>query len=118
MESALGQVMRNKLVTSKRPASRGHRGATVVVSVAWVEMRGTLAALRLRELVDTHGTGNVSPLPGAVVGADPIRWTGRNYDSRRHRRTVVIAEVEPLSGAPTPAYMDGIADVAAEFPPP
>ncbi|MFB9727988.1 hypothetical protein [Haloechinothrix salitolerans] len=96
----------------------GSNSTVVVVSVAWVEMRSTLAALRLRELVDTHGTGNVSPLPGAVVGAGPIRWTGHNYDSRRDRRTVVIAEVEPLAGAPTPAYMDGIADVAAEFPRP
>lgn len=93
-------------------------GTEIVVSVAWVEMHDSIAALRLRELADIHGTGNVSPLPSVVVGAEPVRWTGHNYDSRRDRRTVVIAEVEPLRGSPTREYMDGIADVVAAFPRP
>lgn len=122
--NSYGQVQRSFLRTPCRALDRmlvrlgDGNGTEIVVSVAWVEMRSTVAALRLRELADTHGTGNVSPLPGAVVGSEPIRWTGHNYDSRRARRTVVIAEVEPLRGSPTREYMDGIADVAVAFPRP
>ncbi|MFF5992681.1 hypothetical protein [Prauserella flavalba] len=94
------------------------QGNRIVVSVAWVDMRNAVSARELRALADVHGTGNIAPLPGSFVGVGDIRWTGRNYDSRRSNRLVVIAEVEPVSGAPSPGYLDGIADVAAEFPRP
>lgn len=95
----------------------GH-GNRIVVSISWVEMRSSVTALKLRSLVDVHGTGSVAPLPGVLVGAGDTHWTGRNYDSRRSQRLVVIAEVEPLRGSPSPEYMDGVADVVAEFPRP
>ncbi|WP_024877366.1 hypothetical protein [Saccharomonospora piscinae] len=94
----------------------GSGGDRVVVSVSWVRMRTTAAARELRGLVDVHGTGNITPLPGTLVGADRIDWTGWNYDSARSGTLVTIAEVEPLSGNPSAAYMDDVADVAAAFP--
>jgi hypothetical protein len=93
-------------------------GNSIVVSVSWVEMRSTSAARKLRELTDVDGTGNVRPLPSELIGTDDIAWTGLNYDSRRSGRLVVIAEVEPQRGDPDAEFMDGIADVAAEFPRP
>lgn len=89
-----------------------------VVSVSWVRMRSAASAQSLRDLADADGTGNVSPLPGELIGVGPIRWTGTNYASRRSGPLVVIAEVEPLRGSPDPAWMDGVAEIAAEFPPP
>lgn len=93
-------------------------GNRIAVSVSWVETRGPAAARELRGLADVDGTGNVTPLPGAVVGAGDIRWTGKYYDSRRSGSLVVIAEVEPLRGDPHPGFLDGVADVAAELPRP
>ncbi len=93
-------------------------GNRIAVSVSWVETRGTAAARELRGLADVDGTGNVAPLPGAVVGVGDIRWTGKYYDSRRSASLVVIAEVEPLRGDPHPGFLDGVADVAAELPRP
>ncbi len=93
-------------------------GNEIVVSVSWVEMPDRQKARELRDLVDIHGTGNVAPLPGSLVGAGEIDWTGLNYDSRPSGRTVVIAEVEPLRGSPHPEYMDGVADIAANLPRP
>ena len=93
-------------------------GAQVVVSVSWVRMRSSRAATDLRELADEYGTGNVSPLPGALVGVGHIHWTGRYYDSRRSGSSVVIAEVEPVRATPSPDLMAGLADVAVELPRP
>jgi len=90
-------------------------GNSMVVSVSWVRMRGTRAAADLARLADEPGTGNVAPLPGALVRAGDIRWTGTNYASRRERSVVVIAEVEPVGGAPGHELMDGVAEVAAEL---
>lgn len=95
----------------------GERDA-FVVSVSWVRMRNADAARSLQDLADTDGTGNVSPLPSELIGVSRIRWTGRYYASRRVGALVVIAEVEPLRGAPDPLWLDGVAGIAAEFPPP
>lgn len=91
---------------------------SVVVAVSWVRMRTHENARKLRELVDTYGTGNVSPLAGALVEAAHVKFTGRYYDSRRSGDLVVIAETEPLRGDPQPEFLDGLAEVAVEFPPP
>jgi hypothetical protein len=94
------------------------QGSTVVVSVAWVTMPSAGSAEQLRTLADTDGTGNVSPLAGALVDAAGIRFTGHHYDSRRGGKLVVIAEAEPLSGTPGADFLNGVAEVAVEFPPP
>jgi hypothetical protein len=94
------------------------RGGSVVVSVAWVGMSTTANAERLKTLADKDGTGNVSPLASALVGAAGIKFTGRHYDSRQAGKLVVISEAEPLSGAPDPDFLKGLAEVAKEFPPP
>ncbi|TDP95070.1 hypothetical protein EV186_105302 [Labedaea rhizosphaerae] len=93
-------------------------GGEMIVSVSWVRMRSSRSATKLRSLADTYGTGNVSPLPGALVGAGRVKWTGRYYHSRPSGSMVVIAEVEPVHGVPDPDFMKEVAAVAAEFPRP
>ncbi|WP_344964244.1 hypothetical protein [Crossiella cryophila] len=94
------------------------QGDTMIVSVAWVRMPAPAEADRLQSLVDRDGTGNVSPLAGGLVGALGVRFTGRYYDSRRDGRLLVVAEVEPVTGAPAPELLDGVAEVVAELLPP
>lgn len=95
----------------------GH-GNTIVVTVSWVGMFTAGTAERLKALADTDGTGNVSPLGGELVDAAGIKFTGTHYDSRRSGKLVVIAEAEPLSGTPDPDFLEGVVEVAVEFPPP
>jgi hypothetical protein len=94
------------------------KGNTIVVSTAWVGMSTSGNAQQLKALADTDGTGNVSPLAGALVDAAGVTFTGRYYGSRRSGKLVVIAEAEPLSGTPDPGLLDGLAEVAVEFPRP
>jgi hypothetical protein len=95
------------------------QGNTVVVSVAWVRMRNTVSAERLKRLVDTDGTGNVSPIIASeVLSLRGVQFTGKHYASRRTGLLIVIVEAAPGSGQPDTEVLDGAAQVAAEFPPP
>lgn len=91
-------------------------GRAIVVSVAWVQMPNSVSARHLKRLVDRPGTGNLSPIAdAAMVG---VRFTGRHYASRRTGSVVVIAEAASRSGLPDAAVLNGVAEVAAEFPSP
>ncbi len=68
--------------------------ATAVVAVAWVDMPDAVRAREFQQLVDTHGTGNVTELPGSGSG----RWTGEHYASTRDDVTVLNAQAEPVGG--------------------
>jgi hypothetical protein len=91
-------------------------GRAIVVSVAWVRMPNSVSARHLKRLVDRPGTGNLSPIAdAAMVG---VRFTGKHYASRRTGSVVVIAEAAAGSGQPGAAVLNGVAEVAAEFPSP
>jgi hypothetical protein len=91
-------------------------GKVVVVSVAWVGMHSRGQARRFKTLDDTYGTGNIMPLAGALLDIADVRFTGRHYDSRQDRNTVVVAEAEPISGRPTDDELDAIAEIAIWLP--
>jgi hypothetical protein len=95
----------------------GH-GDLIVVSVAWVAFRTRGDARRFKDLDDTYGTGNVSPMGGALLGLADVRFTGQHYRSRRAGTTVVIAEAEPADGAQEDAVLDAVAEVAVLLPGP
>lgn len=94
------------------------RGNIIVVSVAWVGFRTRTDARRFKELDDVHGSGNVSPLGGALLGVADVRFTGQHYASRNAGPMTVIAEAEPLSGTASDEVLDGIAEVAVLLPRP
>lgn len=94
------------------------KGTVVVVSVAWVAMRNRSQAQRFKDLDDTHGTGNITPLAGALLDMADVRFTGRHYDSRRDKNTVVVAEAEPLSGSLGHDELKAFAEVAVLLPRP
>jgi hypothetical protein len=78
--------------------------ATAQVAVAWVDMPSEAQAVRYQQLVDRHGTGNVSEL------SSDVRWTGMRYTSVRDGVTVVNVQAEPV-GATAAAV--GLAQRAA-----
>lgn len=94
----------------------GH--TTMVVSVYWVRMRTSATAEALKRMADTFGTGNVTPIAGALLDVGGLDFTGRYYDSRRSGRLVVIAETEPLTTLANDDTLHAVVDVAKEFPPP
>lgn len=93
-------------------------GNTIVVSIAWVRMGSGGAAARLKDLADTDGTGNVSPLGSAVLDLRDIRFTGRYYSSDRRGALVVISEAAPGGAHPDATAMEAATEVAVLFPPP
>lgn len=94
------------------------RGNLVVVSVAWVGFRTRAQARRFKDLDDKYGTGNVSPLAGALLDLAEIRFTGQHYRSRQAGHTTVIAEAEPADGGVEDAVLDAVAEVAVMLPKP
>jgi hypothetical protein len=51
-----------------------------------------------------------------LLGVADVRFTGRYYDSRSVGGMVVIAETEPLSGAPGAEVLESVARVAVYLP--
>ncbi|HEX5811500.1 MAG TPA: hypothetical protein VFY38_05340 [Pseudonocardia sp.] len=66
--------------------------ATVLVAVAWVDMPDETSARQYQQLVDRHGTGNITEL------STQVPWTGEHYVSTRDGVTVVNAQAEPVGG--------------------
>jgi len=93
-------------------------GNTIVVSIAWVRMGSASAAEKLKDLADTDGTGNVSPLGAAVLELGEIDFTGDYYSSDRRGALTVISEAAPGSGHPDGDEMDAATEIAVLFPPP
>jgi hypothetical protein len=94
------------------------RGNTVVLAIAWVRMPSASSAEQLKRLADRDGAGNVSPIATDVLELRGVRFTGQHYASRRTGPLTVIAEAAPKRGRPSPALLDGAAEVAVEYPPP
>jgi hypothetical protein len=66
--------------------------ATALVAVAWVDMPDETSARQYQQLVDRHGTGNITEL------STQVPWTGEHYVSTRDGVTVVNAQAEPVGG--------------------
>jgi hypothetical protein len=94
------------------------RGNVVVVSVAWVGFRTRRDAREFQRLEDVHGTGDITPLAGALLDLADIRFTGRHYRSRPAGSTTVVAETEPATGRVGDEMLGALADVAVLLPHP
>ncbi|GAA1951614.1 hypothetical protein [Amycolatopsis minnesotensis] len=92
-------------------------GNTVAVSIAWVRMHSEEEMTRLKDVIDEHGSGDIAPLGGAVLGVAGLKFTGEHYDSRPEDSLLVIAETEAVGGHPSDRQLDDAAHVASLFPP-
>ncbi len=93
-------------------------GNVAVVAIAWVEFRGRSAAREYLALSDTHGTGYVTPMGGAVLAIADVRLTGTHYASRRTGAVAVTAEAEPVTGRFDDEVLKAVAEVATWIPRP
>lgn len=92
------------------------QGHTVVISVAWVGFRSRGDAREFRALDDVHGTGDISPLAGGLLGLADVRFSGHHYASRVDGTTVITAETEAVSGQVGGDVLDALAEVASSLP--
>jgi hypothetical protein len=91
-------------------------GNSAVVAVAWVGFSSRGDAREFHDLVNAPGSGDVTPLGGALIGLGDIAFSGDNFGSERHRATVTVAEAEIATGYVTPELLDAVAEVAAQLP--
>lgn len=88
-------------------------GDTMLVSVARVRMPSRWSAMRLKDLADIYGTGNVSPIARTVLARQGVHFTGRAYGARTSGPVTVIAEAATVSGRFDLAVLDGAAETFA-----
>jgi hypothetical protein len=94
-------------------------GGTAVVLVAWIEFRDRDEAREFKRVEDIHGTGDITPLAGALLQVEDVPFTALNYDSDvLDGLTVVVAEAENVAGGFTAEYLDDIAGIAVRTPRP
>ncbi|MGW5053773.1 hypothetical protein [Actinokineospora sp. NPDC004072] len=94
-------------------------GNTAVVSVAWVGLADRRTARQFRDLVDIQGSGDITPLGGALLDLGDIDFTGLRYGRVLNRATLTIAEAENAQGGQFDhESLDAIAEVAALLPRP
>ncbi|MCT2584185.1 hypothetical protein [Actinophytocola gossypii] len=92
-------------------------GNVAVVSVAWIGLRNSATARAFRELMDVHGSGDITPLGGPLLDLGEITFTGLRYGSDRDGTAVTVAEAEnALGGQFDHDSLDAIAEVAAFLP--
>lgn len=92
-------------------------GNTAVVSVAWVGLGGTRDAREFQNLMDVHGSGDITPLGAALLELGHVEFTGLRYGSDRDGAAVTIAEAENAPGGRFDHdSLDAIAEVAAYLP--
>ncbi|MCX2731089.1 hypothetical protein OOZ19_12630 [Saccharopolyspora sp. NFXS83] len=121
---SFGQVRKYFLRTPCRSMDRvlfgvvDGNGSIAVVSVVWVTMGTRSQSREFRNLIDVHGTGDVTPLAGSALGLGGVEFTGWHYDSRPTKSTMVIAEAETASGHLSDSMLDATAEVATYLPRP
>jgi hypothetical protein len=97
-------------------------GASVVVSVARIQMPDTATARQLQALTDRNGSGNVSDLlrEGIRYTGSPAELSGAEYASALSGSAVTIVEsawVDPESDGDS-ATIDRVADAGLALPVP
>lgn len=92
-------------------------GNSVAVSIVWVRMPSGAQVSQLKEVIDEHGSGDISPLGGVALGVAGLKFTGEHYDSRADGSLLVIAETEAAGGHPSDRQLDDAAHVTSLFPP-
>lgn len=92
-------------------------GNTAVVSVAWVGLANARDAREFDSLMEIHGSGDVTPLAGALLELGHVEFTGLRYGSDRDGAAITVAEAENAAGGQFDhETLDAIAEVAAYLP--
>jgi hypothetical protein len=90
---------------------------TIAIPVAWVQMPNASSATRLKQILDKDGTGDISPVPGQVLAAENVHFTGKHDSSLQSGALVAIADAEAVRGHPSADLLDAVTQVAVALPP-
>ncbi|MGH3916840.1 MAG: hypothetical protein ACRDTC_26035 [Pseudonocardiaceae bacterium] len=82
----------------------------VLVAFSWVEMPMTGEAVKLKKLVDTEGTGNITELSREQGRYRAVRFTGLGYHSGHSEQGVWNVQVQPVGWSPAAALINEISD--------
>lgn len=82
----------------------------VLVAFSWVDMPTTGEAARLRKLVDTEGTGNVTELSRERGRYRNVRFAGLGYNSGLSEQAVWNIQVQPVGWSPAAILLNEIRD--------
>jgi hypothetical protein len=93
-------------------------GDIVVGTVMWVTMPSDSEASEFKQLEDTYGTGDVTPVGTQILQLGGIRFSGKHYKSRSDGSLVVISEAEPARGQPSNMLLQEVATISDVLPPP
>jgi hypothetical protein len=94
------------------------KGSLTFLAINWISMRTTAEARRLKTLMDTDNSGDISPIGAAVLRSQHVRFSGAYYASRQDGSVLVVAESTAVRGHPSSTLLHRVADVGAEFPAP
>jgi hypothetical protein len=76
---------------------RDRNGDVVLLAISWAELADTATARRFQNLVDTHGTGNITELSRERGRYKSVRYTGDIYASHRDGTVVSNAQAQPVA---------------------
>ncbi|MBN9747900.1 hypothetical protein DMP23_43610 [Amycolatopsis sp. A1MSW2902] len=93
-------------------------GNSAVISVAWASFANRADADAFERVEAVQGSGDITPLAGALLGLTGIHFTGHHYQSHRDGTKVVIAETETVGGHVDDGVLDALAEVAVWLPKP
>jgi hypothetical protein len=93
----------------------GH-GNSAVISVAWIGFRNRKDADAFEKVEAVQGSGDITPLAGALLGIANVRFSGHHYQPRGQGTTKVIAETETATGYVADDVLDALAEVAVYLP--
>ncbi|MBB4687963.1 hypothetical protein [Amycolatopsis jiangsuensis] len=93
----------------------GH-GDAAAISLVRVRFPKKSDATGCEKVEKIQGSGDVKPLGSAALGLAGLSFSGHHYRSRIDRRTLVIAEVETITGHLDAGTLDALADVSVWFP--
>ncbi|MFD2470292.1 hypothetical protein [Amycolatopsis silviterrae] len=93
-------------------------GNSAVISVAWTSFANRTDADAFENLEAVQGSGDITPLAGALLGLAGIHFTGHHYQSHRDGTKVIIAETETIGGHVDDEVLDALAEVAVWLPKP
>jgi hypothetical protein len=76
---------------------RDRKGDVVLVATSWVGMADAAGARRLKKLLDSSGSGNVTELSRERGRYQAVRYTGDFYASRLTDTVVSNAQAQPVA---------------------
>lgn len=92
------------------------RGNAAVISLARVGFPSKGDAEGCEKVEKVQGSGDITPLGGAMLGLAHLKFSGHHYQSRTDGKTMVVAETETATGHVDDATLEALADVSVWLP--